>query len=44
MRTLLVNPAHPQTFWSFDKVMKMTGKKALAPASWAPYPGFSPAK
>lgn len=31
MRTLLVNPAHPQTFWSFDKVMKMTGKKALVP-------------
>ena len=31
MRTLLVNPSYPQTFWSLDKVMKMTGKKALAP-------------
>lgn len=31
MRTLLVNPAYPQTFWSLNQVMKMTGKKALSP-------------
>jgi len=31
MRTLLVNPAHPQTFWSMNKVIEMTGKKAFVP-------------
>ncbi|MDQ1286170.1 MAG: hypothetical protein QG663_1600 [Thermodesulfobacteriota bacterium] len=31
MRTLLVNPTHPQTFWSIEKVLKMTGKKAGLP-------------
>jgi radical SAM superfamily enzyme YgiQ (UPF0313 family) len=31
MQALLINPAHSQTFWSFDKVLKMTGKKALLP-------------
>jgi radical SAM superfamily enzyme YgiQ (UPF0313 family) len=31
MKVLLVNPAHPQTFWSFETVIKMLGKKALLP-------------
>ncbi len=31
MKALLVHPSYPQTFWSFDKVLKMTGKKALVP-------------
>lgn len=31
MKVLLVHPSYPQTFWSFDKVLKMTGKKALVP-------------
>ncbi len=31
MRVLLVNPGHSQTFWSFDKVLEMTRKKALLP-------------
>jgi radical SAM superfamily enzyme YgiQ (UPF0313 family) len=31
MHTLLVNPGHPQTFWSIEKVLKMTGKKAGLP-------------
>ncbi len=31
MRTLLLNPGYSQTFWSFNKVLKMTGKKALLP-------------
>ncbi|MFH0960009.1 MAG: B12-binding domain-containing radical SAM protein [Pseudomonadota bacterium] len=31
MKALLINPGHSQTFWSFDKVLKLTGKKALLP-------------
>lgn len=31
MNVLLVNPSYPQTFWSFDNVLKLTGKKALIP-------------
>ena len=31
MKVLLVNPNHPQTFWSFNRVLKMLGKKALMP-------------
>lgn len=31
MNVLLVNPAYPQTFWSFNNVLKLTGKKALVP-------------
>lgn len=31
MRALLVNPAYPQTFWSFDRVLRLLGKKILDP-------------
>lgn len=31
MNVILANPSYPQTFWSFDNVLKMTGKKALIP-------------
>jgi hypothetical protein len=31
MRILLANPGYPQTFWSFDNVLKMIGKKILFP-------------
>jgi radical SAM superfamily enzyme YgiQ (UPF0313 family) len=31
MRVLLVNPKYPQTFWSFNKVMSLLGKKVLLP-------------
>lgn len=31
MKILLIHPKYPQTFWSFDKVLRMTGKKALVP-------------
>lgn len=31
MQSLLVNPVYSQTFWSYDKVLKMTGKKGLLP-------------
>jgi radical SAM superfamily enzyme YgiQ (UPF0313 family) len=31
MRVLLVNPGNPQTFWSFERVLRMTGKKAVLP-------------
>ena len=31
MKVLLVNPGHPQTFWSFNRVLEMLGKKALMP-------------
>ncbi len=31
MKALLINPPAPQTFWSFDNVMKLTGKRALIP-------------
>ncbi len=31
MKILLVNPRYPQTFWSFNKVLRMLGKKALLP-------------
>ncbi len=31
MQTLLVNPVYSQTFWSYNKVLKMTGKKGLLP-------------
>ena len=31
MKVLLVNPGYPQTFWSFNRVLKMLGKKALMP-------------
>ena len=31
MRTILINPIYSQTFWSFNKVLKMTGKRGLLP-------------
>ncbi|MBI4963493.1 MAG: B12-binding domain-containing radical SAM protein [Desulfomonile tiedjei] len=31
MRVLLANPGYPQTFWSFDSVLKMIGKRILFP-------------
>ena len=31
MNVLLVNPAYPQTFWSFNRVLKMLDKKVLLP-------------
>lgn len=31
MKILLINPQYPQTFWSFNKVLKMIGKKAAVP-------------
>lgn len=31
MKALLVNPGHSQTFWSFNNVLSMLGKKALMP-------------
>lgn len=31
MRILLVNPKYPQTFWSFNRVLQMLGKKVLLP-------------
>lgn len=31
VKVLLVSPGYPQTFWSYNKVLKMTGKKALVP-------------
>ncbi len=31
MRVLLVNPRYPQTFWSFDKVLRMLNKKCVQP-------------
>ncbi|MBI5572279.1 MAG: B12-binding domain-containing radical SAM protein [Desulfomonile tiedjei] len=31
MKALLVSPRHPQTFWSFNSVLKMLGKKGLLP-------------
>jgi len=31
MRVLLVNPGYAQTFWSLNNVLKMLGKKVLAP-------------
>ena len=31
MNCLLVNPGHPQTFWSFERVLSLLGKKALQP-------------
>lgn len=31
LKVLLVSPDYPQTFWSFNRVLKMTGKKALVP-------------
>jgi radical SAM superfamily enzyme YgiQ (UPF0313 family) len=31
LKVLLVNPNHPQTFWSFNRVLMMLGKKALMP-------------
>ena len=31
MNVLLVNPAYPQTFWSFDRVLRMIGKKVAEP-------------
>ncbi len=31
MNVILINPSYPQTFWSFNKVLKLTGKKALIP-------------
>ena len=31
MKGLLVNPGHPQSFWSFNQVLRMLGKKALMP-------------
>ncbi len=31
MKALLVNPNYPQTFWSFNKVLKMMNKKCIQP-------------
>ncbi len=31
MKVLLVNPAYPQTFWSFEKVLRMLNKKCVQP-------------
>ncbi|MEW6347488.1 MAG: B12-binding domain-containing radical SAM protein [Thermodesulfobacteriota bacterium] len=31
MKALLVNPGYPQTFWSFNRVLEMLGKKVLDP-------------
>jgi radical SAM superfamily enzyme YgiQ (UPF0313 family) len=31
MRLLLVSPGYPKTFWSFDRVLTMLGKKCLLP-------------
>jgi radical SAM superfamily enzyme YgiQ (UPF0313 family) len=31
MKVLLVNPGYPQTFWSFNQVLKMLGKKVVDP-------------
>jgi radical SAM superfamily enzyme YgiQ (UPF0313 family) len=31
MKVLLVNPRYPQTFWSFDKVLRMLNKKCVQP-------------
>lgn len=31
MKTLLVNPGYPQTFWSFASVARMLGKRAVLP-------------
>ncbi len=31
MNGLLISPAYPQTFWSFDRVLNMLGKQALLP-------------
>lgn len=31
MNVLLVNPSYPQTFWSFDKVLRMLNKKCVQP-------------
>ena len=31
MNILLVSPSYPQTFWSFENVLKLTGKKCLLP-------------
>ena len=31
MNVILVNPPFPQTFWSFEKITSMLGKKALLP-------------
>jgi radical SAM superfamily enzyme YgiQ (UPF0313 family) len=31
MKVLLVNPRYPQTFWSFNRVLRMLGKKVLLP-------------
>ncbi len=31
MKVLLVNPQYPQTFWSFNRVLRMLGKKVLLP-------------
>lgn len=31
MRALLVNPASPYSFWSFDKICQMSGRRSLIP-------------
>ncbi|MDQ1238986.1 MAG: hypothetical protein QG577_1171 [Thermodesulfobacteriota bacterium] len=31
LKVLLVSPDYPQTFWSFNRVLRMTGKKTLSP-------------
>jgi len=31
MNVLLLNPSYPQTFWSFENVLKLSGKKSLIP-------------
>jgi radical SAM superfamily enzyme YgiQ (UPF0313 family) len=31
LNVLLVNPGYPETFWSFNRVLRMLGKRALLP-------------
>jgi len=31
MNTLLINPRCPQTYWTFERVLRMTGRKATEP-------------
>ena len=31
MRVLLINPPYPSTFWSFNRVTQMLGKKSVLP-------------
>jgi radical SAM superfamily enzyme YgiQ (UPF0313 family) len=31
MRVILANPTYPQTFWSFDKILEVVGKRIVLP-------------